>query len=98
VAQQLSAKYGPGQKNDFLMAGAMWDEPQYWMNALEDQTRFYGYIWERKRRVELPEDLDIVYVGAAAYGGSQGAVTIEYSSTRMAAAEAEIEAGMSDLL
>lgn len=98
VAQQLANRYGPGRKSDFLMSGALWDEPQYWMNALEDQVRVYGYIWERKGRTELPEDLDIVYAGAVAYGGGQGGVTVEYSSTRMGAAENEIEAGMSDLL
>src|SRR5688500_11821675 len=98
VAQQVATKYGPGRKTDLLFAGAIWDEPQYWMNSLEDQTRIYSYIWERTGRCNLPDDIETVYVGATAYGGGQGAVAIEYSSARMSAAESEIERGMSDLL
>jgi len=98
VAQQLANRYGPGRKSDILFSGALWDAPQYWMNALEDQTRVYGYLWDIKNGAKLPDDLETVYVGAAAYGGGEGAVTVEYASTRMAAAEDEIERDMSNLL
>jgi hypothetical protein len=98
IASQLSGKYGKGRKSDFLLTGSIWDEPQYWMNALEDQTRIYAYIWDRSTGANLPDDLESVYVGAAAYGGGQGGATIEYSSTRISTAEAEIESGMSDFL
>lgn len=98
IALQLANKYGGGRKTDFLFSGALWNEPQYWMNALEDGQRVYSYVWERKANATLPEDLETVYVGAAAYGSGTGAVTVEYASIRMAEAEREIEAGLSDLL
>jgi hypothetical protein len=98
IAQQLTQRYGGSRKTDLLFTGALWNEPQYWMNALEDGQRIYAFVWERKGQATLPDDLDTVYVGAAAYGGGTGATTVEYSSSRMAEAEREIEAGLSDLL
>lgn len=96
VAQQLAQRYGGSRKSDFLLDGALWDSPQYWMNALEDGQRIYAYIWEQRDR--LPDDIESVYAGAAAYGGGQGAVTLEYASTRMKLAEQEIESKLADLL
>ena len=98
VAQQLSGKYGHGAKTDLLMSGSFWEGPQYWMNSLADQQRLYFYLWDAKGRASLPEDLMNIYLGATGYSGSEGAVTLEYSSNRMDEAERETEIGMSDVL
>jgi hypothetical protein len=96
IAEQVSLKYGAPEKSDFLLSGAMWDEPQYWMNALEDGQRYYSYIWKRPRN-QLEDDLETVFVGASAFGGGEGGVIVEYASTRMADHEKELEAKLADL-
>lgn len=96
IAEQVSLKYGPPEKTDVLLAGAMWDAPQYWLNALEDGQRFYSYVWKRPRN-QLEEDLESVFLGASAFGAGQGGVIIEYASTRMADHEKELEAKLADL-
>ena len=64
AADQLSMKYGKYEKTDFLITGSMWDEPQYWMNALEDGQRHYCFMWTRKSCPSLPDDIESIYVGA----------------------------------
>lgn len=96
IAEQVSLKYGTPEKTDILLHGAMWDEPQYWMNALQEGQRYYSYAWKRPRN-QLDQDLESVFVGAAAFGGGQGGVIIEYASTRMADHEKELETKLADL-
>lgn len=96
VAEQVGRKYGTPEKTDVLLPGAMWDEPQYWMNALEDGQRFYSYTWKRPRN-ELDDDLETVFVGASSFGGGQGGVIIEYASTKLANHEHELEGKLSEL-
>ncbi|HEV2596443.1 MAG TPA: hypothetical protein VGU01_14725 [Sphingomicrobium sp.] len=96
IAEQVNLKYGSPEKTDFLLHGAMWDEPQYWMNALQEGQRYYSYVWKRPQN-QLEQDLESIFVGAAAFGGGQGGVIIEYASTRMADHEKEIETKLADL-
>jgi hypothetical protein len=96
IAEQVSLKYGTPEKTDILLHGALWDEPQYWMNALQEGQRYYSYVWKRPRN-QLEEDLESVFVGAATFGGGQGGVIIEYASTRMADHEKELETKLADL-
>ncbi|QGP78391.1 hypothetical protein [Sphingobium sp. CAP-1] len=97
IADQIKLKYGKPQKNDFLMPGSIWDGAQYWLSGLEAKERFYSYIWDRKNVAGLPDDIDTIYVGAAAYGGGEGAVAVEYASTKMHLAEKERDAKLADL-
>ena len=98
IADQLTLKYGNPKKSDFVLSGSLWDEPQYWMNALEEGTRYYCYLYSAESGANLPDDLESVYVGAMSGGNNVGAVTIEYSSPRVDEAHAEIQAGLADLL
>lgn len=97
IAEQIRLRYGTPQKTDFLMAGSIWEGPQYWLSALESKERYYGYTWDRKNCANVPEDIDTIYVGATAYGGGEGAVTVEYGSTKMHLAEQERDAKLADL-
>jgi hypothetical protein len=67
------------------------------MQGLGDQSRFYSWMWKRDGG-QLPEDLETIYVGAQGYGGTQGAVAIEYASTRMDDAGREVDKNLADLL
>lgn len=96
IADQIAQRYGRPAKSDFLLPGSIWDGPQYWMNALADGQRFYSYLWERNGTTQLPEELVSVFVGASAYSSYEGVTTVEYATTAMAAAEAEVQRGLSD--
>ncbi len=95
IADQVKIKYGVPEKTDFLLTGSIWDEPQYWMNALDDGQRYYAYSWKRPRN-SLADDLDTVYIGAAAASSSEGGVIIEFASTRLGEHEKELETKLSD--
>lgn len=98
VAEQLSHRYGVGEKNDFFHHGGLWGDPQYWMNALEANERGYFHLWERPRSKSLPDDLATIYVGAIALDTHTANVALEYASSRLANAKLEDEREMANLL
>ena len=97
IADQIKLKYGQPQKTDFLMPGSIWEGAQYWLSGLEAKERFYSYVWDRQGVSTLPNDIDTISVGAAAYGGGEGAVAVEYASAKMHLAEKERDAKLADL-
>lgn len=97
VAEQLTHRYGRPTKTDFLMPGSVWSDPQDWMTALNNNERYYSYIWERPT-AELPEDLESIYVGATGDDGYAAQVVLEYASRKLPQAEAELERQMASLL
>ncbi len=97
VASQLTQKYGEGDKTDLLFDGSIWNEPQDWSAALAAKERFYSYMWERPKSKKLPEDLASIFIGALMIE-QQGFAVIEYASSKLRDAEAEVERDLSALL
>jgi hypothetical protein len=98
IKDQVALRYGAPRKLDFVMQGSIWDDPQYWMNGLAANERFYSYSWEAPDASALPNDLATVYVGAMSKDSNTSAVIIEYASPKLSQADAEDDRSMSDLL
>lgn len=98
LKSQLVMRYGEAPTTDFLMTGSIWDEPRDWAQALAANERSYYVIWDRPNARGLPEDLSSVYLGASGIDGNSANICIEYASSKMSDAEAEIEMMLSDLL
>ncbi len=98
IAEQLTHRYGKAKKTDFLMQGSIWSDPQDWMSALDHNERYYSYSWERTAAVQLPDDLESIFVGAVPTGTHGAQVVLEYASRKLPEAESELERQMADLL
>jgi len=98
IADQLAQKYSRGQKADFIQHGATWDDPQYWMNALDANERSYFHLWDSKNIRTLPDDLESIYVGANANDSFSSTAILEYASAKFSEAEAEGEQDMAAFL
>jgi hypothetical protein len=99
VADQLSQRYGRGQKTDSVNYGSIWGEdPQYWMHGLADNQRHFFHLWERPAAGSLPEDVHSIFLAAIAIDAYSSNAVLEYASPKLAAAEAEAEQGMANFL
>ena len=98
LSSQLALKYGPPKKVDILQYGALWDDSRDWVMSLLQQERSFFNIWEKGKSPQLPDDLETVFLGVAAYSSSESSPIIEYASTRLKDAEKEVDADLSDLL
>lgn len=98
LKSQLAMRYGEAPTTDFLMTGSIWDEPRDWTQGLAANERSFYVIWDRPKSDGLPEKLSSVYLGASGIDSSSANVCIEYASSKMMDAEAEIEVMLSDLL
>lgn len=75
----LSKKYGaPGKDYDFLRAGSIWKEPQYWMMGLLKKERNLDAFWSKPENNDLPDFLGTVSLSAYALSGSKGAIKLSY--------------------
>lgn len=95
---QLTKRYGSGKSTDLLMIGSIWDEPRDWTQGLAANERSCFVLWDRNGSPELPDDIDMIFLGAGGYGRDETSLCIEYSSVRMKDAEAELRDMLSDLL
>ena len=75
----LSKKYGaPGKDFDFLRAGSIWKEPQYWMMSLLKQERNLDAFWSKPENNNLPDSLGSIAVNTYALSGSKGFIKLIY--------------------
>ena len=75
----LSQKYGaPGKDFDFLRAGSIWKEPQYWMMGLLKKERNLDAFWSKPENNNLPDSLSSVALNTYALSGSKGFIKLGY--------------------
>jgi hypothetical protein len=98
LAEQLTQRYGPAEKSDFLMEGSIWTEPEHWSQGVVAGERFYSSKWMRPRAQQLPDDLESIWAGAVDRDSYSTAVAVEYASRKLGQAKAEIERQLADLL
>jgi hypothetical protein len=98
ILGQLAPKYGVADKLDELMPGSIWDEPRDWLSGLNNNERLYHYTWEKSISTRLPEELESIFLAATGGGGNSALVVLEYASSRLLLADAEIDRGMADVL
>ena len=83
--------YGAPETIDYLMYESIWNEPRDWMQAIENGERRLAARWESKARRNLQNDLESIFLYAAAENTSVGYIAIEYAFTNHTASNQEIE-------
>lgn len=78
LESKLESQYGSLTRYDFLMPGSIWEEAEYWMMSLNRNERVLAARWDAESGANLPEDLDHIFLGAAATSSRNGYVFIEY--------------------
>ena len=90
MEKKLNGAYGSSKKIDLLMPGSIWEEPQYWMQALQKKDRVLGTSWNGESRATLKDSLSSVFLGATALDTEAGLISIEYSFKNAEQSDAEI--------
>jgi hypothetical protein len=57
IYDQLSSKYGKGDKLDFLRPGSIWNEPEDWTMGLLKDERTYAALWDLPSPVDGVADI-----------------------------------------
>ncbi|MFZ4835116.1 hypothetical protein [Rouxiella sp. Mn2063] len=91
LSDSLSSIYGKAEKNDFLLSGSIWKEPQDWMMALNKKERFLSAEWKGTKEAPLKNNLRSVSVEVRANGSSQGYVFLQYDFSNSDICKKEIE-------
>ncbi len=91
LSGSLSSIYGKAEKNDFLLSGSIWKEPQDWMMALNKKERFLSAEWKGTKEAPLKNNLLSVSIEVRANGSSQGYVFLQYDFSNSEICKAEIE-------
>ncbi len=94
----LSKAYGEiSDTNDFLMPGALWDEPKEWLMAIQQKQRSYSVSWNDLQISTKPK-LKEIYLGVGSTGSSHGFIALEYYSKVYADCMSAIAESESDAL
>ena len=89
----LSSKYGaPGDNWDFLHAGSIWKEPQYWMMGMIKKERTLSAGWSKPKKSNLPHSLESILVQVAALSSNKGYIRISYEFDNIDACMAVLQA------
>ena len=95
---KLSGSYGGKSRMDFLMTGSIWNEPQDWMQALQNRERLLHVTWDNSTGAQLTDSLSLIFLGASATDTESGFIFIEYSFDNILESEAEVAAAEDDAL
>lgn len=91
LSDSLSSIYGKADKNDFLLPGSIWKEPQDWMMALNKKERFLSAEWKGTKGAPLKNNLRSVSVEVRANGSSKGYIFLQYDFSNSDICKSEIE-------
>jgi len=79
IAGQISKKYGTSEKSDRLLPGSIWDDPDDWMTALDQNERFYLYEWSRETGATMADTgVRKILLVAQSSGGGDGYAILEF--------------------
>jgi hypothetical protein len=90
--EKLVSLYGSGKREEYLMPGSIWSEPQdYMMGLLKDEQNLYA-VWDETNTAfsELGNNLANVFLMAKALDSNSGFIVLEYSFTNEKLAEKEL--------
>ncbi|MBO1896174.1 hypothetical protein HNW13_010375 [Shewanella sp. BF02_Schw] len=87
---KLNQRYGLNKRNDFLMPGSLWKEPEDWMMGLKKSDRYLMTIWKGSDK-PLPNDLSSIALIAQADSTNSGYLALEYSFSNKDVCDKEID-------
>lgn len=76
----LSEKYGRPERQDLLLPGSIWSEPQDWMTALGKRERILTAFWESTESRKLPDNIKTVRLETGALAAT-GYFSLNYEFT-----------------
>ena len=91
LSGSLSSIYGKAEKNDFLLSGSIWKEPQDWMMALNKKERFLSAEWKGTKEVPLKNNLHSVSVEVRSNDPGKGYVFLQYDFNNSDICKEEID-------
>lgn len=91
LLDSLSSIYGRPEKNDLLLSGSIWKEPQDWMMALNKKERFLSAQWKGTLTAPFKNNLVSVSMEARANNSSKGYIYLQYDFNNIDACNSEIE-------
>lgn len=97
-AGRLAKVYGAGRLNDVLLEGALFDEPEDFMRALQRGERGLGMTWDKKSGATIAPPLASICLAASAIDDDSGFLVIEYTLDGYERARREIEVRQDDVL
>lgn len=97
-ALRLAKAYGEGRLDDILLTGALWNEPEDFMNALLRGERALMMTWDEMSGSTIEAPMASISLLAIAVEDDLGYLAIEYSLDRMDEMRREIEAAQDDVL
>ena len=81
IYDQLTTKYGKGEKLDFLRPGSIWDEPEDWMMGIIKDERTYAVLWQLSSPVE---EVSEIVLAAQATSRDSGYFIVEFYNSNSA--------------
>lgn len=76
----LTEKYGkPSKSYNELRNGSIWDNPQHWMMGLLKKERVLAVFWEKSKKLNLPDSMQLISVQAFATTNNTGFINIGYN-------------------
>ena len=87
---KLENIYGRPETSDFLMYDSIWKEPRDWMQAIANGERHLAAQWDKKKGLDLPNELDSICLYAAAEDTYSGYIAIEYAFSNFETSKQEI--------
>ncbi|WP_434460744.1 hypothetical protein ACMV5L_17095 [Serratia plymuthica] len=91
LSSSLTSLYGKAETTDFLLAGSIWKESQYWMMGLNKKERFLSATWKGTKETPLKNNINIISIESRANSSEQGYVYLQYSFSNDDVCQAEIE-------
>ncbi|MBS0967684.1 hypothetical protein P0E69_09685 [Chimaeribacter arupi] len=91
LSESLSSIYGNAEKNDFLLSGSIWKDPQDWMMALSKKERFLSAEWKGTSSSPLKNNLNSISIEARSSRSDKGYIFLQYNFKNIDVCNAEIE-------
>jgi hypothetical protein len=87
----LSDKYGNNKKQDFLMPGSIWDEPEDFMSGLTKNERYLRAFWDEEENSNLPDNIKSIILSAEGLSREKGAIIIQYRFINSSQCQKELD-------
>jgi hypothetical protein len=91
-------QYGKSKRYDFLKAGSLWKEPQYFMMGLLEKERELASVWPAENDTKMRDDLREILMKATPLSQGIGSILVTYDFQNLDQCKKEVEATEDDAL
>lgn len=91
IKSSLDSIYGDSKKDDFLLSGSIWKEPQDWMMGLYKKERVYMASWKSTNDTMKKNSLTSIGMEIRSLSNSSGFIFLEYDFNNDSSCQKELE-------